>query len=347
MLEKGMESQERIQDNQPAIVDRVVAAYKKAKTHQESVFEEYKGGGEWESIEKSRTALLESISKNDNVGSAELLSNFFRNMLSRGFFPSHENFLKRNKFQKMAFLNEYSHDLETWLQLLGEKKARIEDVAYPDIGNPWGVKFNEGLVPYGVFRHHYYANYFSELLEDIGRPVIAEIGSGYGAFARYILKEKKDVVYIGFDLPEVVLVLSYFLLSYFPDKKFILFGEKEEERISMMDIEQNDLILMPISSLPSLAGSSVDLFLNTRSFSEMDYVQVETYLKEIARICRGYFFHENSGSAIPKGDHLEVVASEFPVDMKAFKLLYHSVSPWVVGGGRYQEFLYESRQMRG
>ncbi|MDA1001210.1 MAG: putative sugar O-methyltransferase [bacterium] len=347
MLEKGMEPQARPLSNRPEIIARVVAAYKKAKSHQETVSEAYKGGGEWENIEKSRTVLLECVNGNNNAGLEDLLSNLFRNMLSRGMFPSYENFSKRNKFQKMVFLNEFSHDLETWRQLLGEKEARIEDVVYPDIGNPWGVKFGEGLIPYGVFRHHYYSKLFSELLGDIARPVVAEIGCGYGAFARYLLKEKKELAYIGFDLPEIVLVLSYFLLNCFPDKKFILFGEKEGENISMTDIEKNDLILMPISALPSLAGNSVDLFLNTRSFSEMDYVQVETYLNEISRVCRGYFFHENSASPISKGEHFEVVASEFPVDMKTFKLLYHSISPWVVGGGRYQEFLYGSRREDG
>jgi hypothetical protein len=169
--------------------------------------------------------------------------------------------------------------------------------------------------------------------------VVAEIGGGFGGFAYFLLSPPGRYRYVDFDLPEILLVQQYYLLSAFPEKKFLLYGEQQIE--FGRALESNDVMLMPNFELPNLPDDSVDFFINTGSLSEMDYATVEEYVAQIARTCRLYFFHDNSDRAVPKdGGHIEVPSSSFPVPEKTLKRIYKAKSSWVGLEDRMREHLY-------
>jgi hypothetical protein len=168
------------------------------------------------------------------------------------------------------------------------------------------------------------------------------MGGGFGGFAYYLLSSNKEVKYINFDLPEVLIIAQYFLMSAFPDKKFLLYGENGHQTISKDVIDKYDMILMPNFALPNVADNLADLFINTGSLSEMDYHTVEEYIDQIARITRKYFFHDNSDRpSLNTSGHVEVVSSKFPIPHDIFKRIYKSNSLWGGGSGRYREHLYQ------
>ena len=142
-------------------------------------------------------------------------------------------------------------------------------------------------------------------------------------------------------MPEIALIASYYLLTAFPTKKALLFGESKENKLSDEIIRGHDIIIMPNFQLSQLADLSVDLFINTGSLSEMDYATVEEYISQIARTTRHYFFHENSDrAALNNSGHVEVPSSDFPIPKNIFKKIYKANSLWGGVSGRYREYLY-------
>jgi putative sugar O-methyltransferase len=231
-------------------------------------------------------------------------------------------------------------DYAVWSDLVGEATPSV--LSPPPVGDPWGYVVDGKVVMADSLRHDSYAWRAHDLLAGIDRPVVAEIGGGYGGFAYFLLMRSGNATYINFDLPEILVMASYYLMSVFPEKKILLFGESPHSRIDQDTIVSHDIVLMPNHQLPGLASESVDLFVNTRSLSEMSYNTVAEYLRQVGRTCRRYFFHENSNTEKEKpGGHVEVPSSRFPMPEGVFRRIYRAPSPWAGGRSRYWEHLYE------
>ena len=230
-------------------------------------------------------------------------------------------------------------DYDTWKDLTGNTGPRA--LAVPTSGNPWGYVIDQQLVMPGACRHNYFAHQARALLSEVsGAPVVAEIGGGFGGLAYFLLSTLGRCRYVDFDLPEILLLEQYYLMSAFPEKKFLLYGEQPIE--FRQALKSYDVVLMPNFELPKLPDDCVDLFINTGSLSEMDYATVEEYVAQIVRTCRFYFFHDNSDRAVRKFcGHIEVPSSRFPIPENAFRRIYKARSPWVAMGDRMREHLYQ------
>ncbi len=324
-----------------AIVERILAAYHVAKADQKSVPPAYKPGGEWgDLIRVTRREYLSALERRDAVELSQLLRNVFRNSGVVGLLTlgSYAETAAASNRRKRWFVHCILQDYATWKELTGNTNPR--SLAVPTIGNAWGYVIDGQLVMSDLCRLNYFAHQARALLSDVpGVPVVAEIGGGFGGFAYYLLSASRQCRYVAFDLPEILLVQQYYLMSAFPRKKFLLYGEQQIKFDSAL--ASYDVILLPNFGLPKLPDDSVDFFINTESLSEIDYATIEDYIAQIARTCRLYFFHDNSDRATPKGGgHIEVPSSRFPIPESAFKRIYKSKSPWVGPGDRMREHLY-------
>jgi hypothetical protein len=211
----------------------------------------------------------------------------------------------------------------------------------PRTGNPWGLGFGDVVLLPTTASHYYCSQRILGLAGDTSAPLIAEIGGGFGGMAYFLLKDRSDLVWIDFDLPEVLLVASYYLMCAFPERKFLLYGETDD--YSVASLKRFDAVFLPNFMLPCLDDNSVDVFSNTRSFSEMDRPTIDENLKHVIRSTRQYFYHENSDRALPKGrsGFTEIEAFTFPIPREMMRMLHKGMSPWGGGGGRYKEFLYQ------
>jgi hypothetical protein len=341
-LEEGMkEHPNSIDDNyHENIVKRLANSYRRAKDMQRNVPLAYKPGGGWKELIKIRLVeYLEALNSNDTSNSklSNLLRNFFRNSGSNDLNVDYLRIADANIIGKEEFIVTFLKSYEIWKDFVG---GNLKKVSAPHICNPWGYYIEGNLIMRYSFRHHYFATRVKNLLADRDNPVVAEIGGGYGGFAYYLLKEKDDLTYINFDLPEILLISSYYLMNAFPDKKILLFEEAPIEKISLETINSYDIILLPNFELPKLESDSVDLFINTGSLSEMDFSTIEEYISQIVRICKRYFFHENSNrKEFIAGGHIEVPASQFPIPDNLFKRIYKF--PSLLTTERYSEYLYE------
>lgn len=119
-----------------------------------------------------------------------------------------------------------------------------------DAGRPAREKVGEYNATSGSIEFAFLATRLRQYL----RNSTCEIGGGYGGLAR-ALKETVRHRYAMVDYPELQTVQQYYLeRAGFPDIAFLSPGEK--------------LI-------------SADLYINTRSMMEMDYEQVDWYIREI------------------------------------------------------------------
>jgi hypothetical protein len=120
------------------------------------------------------------------------------------------------------------------------------------------------------------------------------------------------VQYIGFDLPENALIQDYYLSCAFTGGAFTL---------------------LPNFELPKVKIKA-DLIINLGSLSEMPRETILEYLKQIDRIGRLFFFHENLAGE--RGDSLHgIPISEFP-QLTSFTQVSSSISRWP----RYQGTSY-------
>jgi hypothetical protein len=323
-LDHGLE--DRRQPVSSEILNRVVAAYRAAKRDQPSAGTVYQANGEWAPVIEKKVKTFESREF------SEVLETFFRNETFVGLCDYAAPAELNGPMSRVLFVNHMLHDYRVWLELTGKN---VEVLQTPWAGNPFGYFIGDTLAIPASFRHHYMAEKIVSLIGGAG--VVAELGGGYGELAYFALRSG-GLRYLDFDLPEVLLVASYWLCSAMPAGKIALYGEDDPQSV-LKNIESYDAILFPNFSLPLLPDDSVDVFLNTRSLSEMEAPTIQEYLTHITRTCRKYFLHENSDKAIYRWKHQEVPASAFPID--GFRMLSKTMSPWKAGAGRYREYLYE------
>lgn len=265
---------------------------------------------------------LESLDPAAAVGPVtETLNNFCRHDASLYIMGGRQEFKRFCKARSLPWL---AHNFQVWQYSL-DPAPDLREAGLPPIGNPYGVLVDGALINWNSFPNHFRAANCLRLLADVPRPVVAEIGGGFGGFAYFLQRMGRPVAYVNFDLPENLIISSYYLNMAYPDKRILLF-EDPDLALTPALFEDYDILLMPNFMVPRLANMSVDLFINTISFSEMELAQVEEYLAQIGRTCRRYLYHENLAHIPPS--YKGYPARVFPA-VPNFRELSVSVSRWM------------------
>jgi len=270
-----------------SLVEKLWTSLLLAERDLEAVPEPYQVGENWrEFLRVTRPEYFSARGAGDLKALGDLLANFNRNNLSTGILGGKAGFDSYVSHPDMV--TGIRQNFNIWSYSVGG--APVDELASPPIGNPFGHWINGHIVHPNTFLNHYRGHFAKKLLEDMKRPVIAEIGGGFGGFAYYALKFIPNCCYLNFDLPENLLISSYYLSIAYPDLR-IHYYKGEEDMQSLMD--NYDVIMMPHFALPYLPERSVDFFINTISLSEMSYVTINEYFEQINRVTDKYFYHEN------------------------------------------------------
>ncbi|MDP3427037.1 MAG: putative sugar O-methyltransferase, partial [Humidesulfovibrio sp.] len=183
----------------------------------------------------------------------ERLGNFCRNDMGSSIIGG-----------EAAFRGFAAHaDQEPWLQqhmdvwrALVDGEHGLEEAAMPPIGNPYGYFVDGHIINWNSFVNHARAFRALRLLEDEPRPLLAEIGGGFGGYAYQLLRTGRPLTYVNFDLPENLLISSYYLSVAFPEKKILLY-DSSSMSLERSTLQQYDAVLMPNFMLPRLQDLSV------------------------------------------------------------------------------------------
>lgn len=276
----------------PNHLRRIIAAYKASKQAQPQATPPFQIRGMWlEMINLNFQQLIDALQSENTSDLATLLENFNREQLTAGSGGTgYEQYvLYRTSPIGRLYIKAAWSGYRDRLRALDYD---LRDVHFPFVGNPAGIYLNDDVVQVNAFRHLYHAVEMCELLRDVPDATVVEIGGGAGGQAYQTVRLSRGSVakYLVFDIPEVAVIISYFLLSAFPEKRIRLFGEGA---VSTDPTEGYDLGVFPHFSILQLADQSVDLFHNACSFSEMDRASSREYLRIIERTCRKYFSHIN------------------------------------------------------
>jgi len=114
-------------------------------------------------------------------------------------------------------------------------------------------------------------------LEDLDRPVILEIGAGYGGIAHHFNTMFPDSLYVIVDLPETLLFSAAYLTMIHGQGKVVLMDNNSP--LDPKAYADASFIMVPNFMLPSLDAFRFNFTLNMDSFQEMTEKQVSTYLE--------------------------------------------------------------------
>ena len=306
----------------PDQIVRVVKAYKLAKLEQKKSSSEYEINGLWnEWISINFQELIINL-KNENFEAlSKLFNNIIREQCTRGLGGYDEWYRYNSLFGKSYLKHVWIDYYKKLIDLQGDKP-----IIFPKVGNPCGIIHKNKIIPIESLRHAYRAEEIKNCLKDMGEKVVVEIGGGYGGLGFQLvskLEKHENAKFILFDIPEVVAISSAFLLSSFPDKKIRLYGEGS---ISSTN-KDFEIGIFPHFTIDNLENSSIDLFYNSCSFSEMDGVTSRKYLSVIEKCCRKYFMHDNHEMNFNflKTDGTfskNIIGSKLTPNSNNFKLIY-------------------------
>jgi putative sugar O-methyltransferase len=327
---RWIDSVETRPDNEMDLVQSVVSAYHRAKETQPDVPGAYQPDGElWgnDTLRARLSPYYDALSRGDLGMIAGYLRNFFRNEGISGLWTGDDafgNFCRSDKLKQSWRVNTMIEQYLAWREYL--PLTPVKELDAPRIGNPWGYRFNGMLLYEPVFEYNFQANYFDQILHGLQRPVVLEIGGGFGGLAHHLLNCNPGIKYIGLDLPEHLLIQTYYLSSIFPDAKIFTYG-KDSSPIDRNILEHYDIVLLPNFELPRIASGIIDLIVNVRSLSEMPYNTISEYYMQIDRIGRLFFFHENPFKGTIEAMNNRIPTSEFP-GLKNFIQVTSSESRW-------------------
>ena len=310
------------QQSNPEHLRRIVSAYKAAKLVQGQAALPFEIRGLWAELISINFKKLIVALENENLDELScILENIFREPCTIGIGGYDDYRRYRKPFGGLYIKYVWSK----YRDFLCSIDFNMEKIDFPHVGNPTGSLIKGKVISGETLRHAYHAFEMNMLLNDTPQANIVEIGGGMGGQAYQTLHMNEQISkYIVFDIPEVAAISSYFLLSSFPNKKVRLFGEG---LISADSDEEYDVAVFPHFSINQLSDSSVDLFYNSCSFSEMDGDTSKEYLSIIQRVCCKYFMHNNHDNIFelknPDGSiSLNVIGSKLIPDPTLFKRVF-------------------------
>ncbi len=271
------------------LAERIFKSYRLMKSEQNNKSTLYKPSSLWQSqINESYSFLLESFEKNDIEKFLYFLQNF--GIWDKYLGVENQNLIK--KYNKNLFLKKFLTDevfggqLDLWRSF--NKKRDLNDLDFPRHGNQIGAFVENKFLVIGSCSNQMYAEILQHYLNK-KKNIVLELGGGYGKLAYYMLKQNFNITYFNFDIPETLVLSSYYLSKCFPNKNNFFYGEANFNRnISL----KYDLIFLPSWEIENIDNDSVNLAINKNSLGEMDPDAAENYLKHIHRTSK-YFFSMN------------------------------------------------------
>jgi len=311
-VEEGFASRLDGSGDDTAILQRICGAYIRAAEQEPFVKKAYRPTGWWKEVRKASLApVRRALATRDNAALHAMYGNFFRDPCSSGLIGVPYKMNKAYSGQvvdnsiRRFFLSNALHRIDHWKAQTGNRFV-LRDLAGPDIGNPFGVSIEGTLIRAGTESQNYAAHRIEELLPS-DNATVAEIGGGFGGMAYYLLRDRPQISYINFDVPESVALASYYLLRSFPMLTFQLY---EEEALSSESLARFSAVLMPVFELVRAPTKSVDLAFSSHTMSSLTRTAMVAYLDEIIRMTRRFFLYV--GRAAESGPLQKLICGEYP-----------------------------------
>lgn len=159
-----------------------------------------------------------------------------------------------------------------------------------------GINYRDKLINFDIVRYQTTVTNLHEagILQDLRmrteRPLVMEIGGGYGGLAYQMTRLLgANVTYAIVDFPEVLFFVAHFLRATNPDLPVCVWDPDAEP---FPDV--SGVVLVPHHALPQLEGApNISLMLNLFSFQEMRSDQIRLYARLADERLDGWLYSSN------------------------------------------------------
>jgi putative sugar O-methyltransferase len=246
---------------------RLFNFYKLMKKNEVNNPEVIKPSSLWQThINQDYKFLLDSSKNNDLESFAFFLNNFGNwdnylgiehNILLKRYS---KNFILRSFLRNEIFLKHFM----IWKDF-GYSRKDLQKIATPEFGNQLGAYLDGNFVTIGSFFNQIISKILFEHIKDNKRPVICDLGGGYGKLGHFLVKNFKNSSFIDFDIPEVLVLAAYYLIKTYPNKKTLLYNNITEinDKLNLINYDNivyTDKILNDdiLSKLEILTAINID-----------------------------------------------------------------------------------------
>lgn len=312
------------------LVERIFTAYGRASLAQSGADARYLPSPMWQHILATSYAdVTESLAERDIDRFHRFLVNFGRWPNATGIEESRlirQCLADRNK-RRHLFEKIVAPLVEWWLRLESDGRD-LSALEIPRHGNLGAVLVNGHLISPGSIFSEIHSRLLAGFLQT-GRPVIGELGGGFGRLFYFLSRQLRQFCYVGFDLPETLCCASYYLMKTFPDKRFLLYGEQDWDGRSL---KEYDFLLLPSFEIARLPDASIDLFVTENSLGEMEAAACGNYVTEICRSSQSFWHRNHEHRRFTFADNTtSLLNKEYPVPAEQFAQIarYCDVGPLV------------------
>jgi len=339
-LQKKINSEPNEEEFSYKTANTIMAFYQKVPPfYSEDIPEPLKIGGAWrEDLQQRRKHQLRIIENKDVEGYRNLLNNMFKNNTCSGMD------VPFNIDNKYDYLTQFYQNLDGFLYLTGKTK---KELVSPNIGSKWGINVSGNTIKITEPNQGLKVNSIINLLNfcSINKDnytILVELGGGYGGDMEKLLRfYKKPLKIIMVDIPLNLTTAFAYLSTIFPKYNSTLVTSTDEA-LNLLEFNDNEteLIFIPTLIVDTLKKLDIDIVHNHGSFSEMDMITIDYYLKVLVTEKTSFLIETNSNKKVMNTDgHIEIPSSEFPIP-KSHILLSRSPTWRTSLGHRYLESIY-------
>ena len=269
------------------LIKKLFNFYKKMKQDQEHVNKLYVPSTLWQNHIKRDFSYLNNSIKNNSLENFKFfLQNFGNWNTDLGIFDHFSKTLSKNFILKKYLSVElFENQINLW-NYFNQNKHTFETLNMPRFGNLNGAEFRNNFIVYGAPLNHIYSEIIKKYFKDDKKNRIVELGAGFGKLPYYYLRNLKNFSFIDFDIPEILLLASYYLIKSFPDKKYLLYNESI---FTNNDIEEYELIFLPNWEIEKINPNTIDITVNKNSLGEIEPDAAKNYINKIHKFTDIFF----------------------------------------------------------
>ena len=203
----------------------------------------------------------------------------------------------------------------------------LQSLPEPTCGNPFLIRYKNQWVSQDVCNsvHEFYSAGGREGV-NAREWNVAELGAGYGRLAYVFLNALPTSTYCIIDIPPALNIAQQYLTEVFPNEKIFCFRRFTRYEDIKAEFESSRIRFLAAHQIELLPPKPFDLFVNISSLHEMSYAQIENYLAQINRVCRGRFYTKQWRVSRAAVNGFVIKESEYPIP-SSWTTLYHRRHP--------------------
>ncbi len=180
-----------------------------------------------------------------------------------------------------------------WYTSRRHPEGLTEMLQEPELGNPVSIYMGERRISQDLANSIREWSRVAPFLKSCtDRPIVAEIGAGYGRVGA-VAVQAVDAKYWIFDISPALAVAEWYLTSVFPGKRAFRWREFTDWSDIAEEVQQCDLAFFSVDQLSLIPNNSVDAFVTISALHEMLSEQIDFALDAMSRSTRRVIYTKN------------------------------------------------------